>query len=409
MSKPESTLIFLTYQYPYLPGEYFIEEEIKYLAESFDRIFVLPARLFFWKSSQPARETPENVALWDPSSIPSFVRLIWYFRACVKLPWYLRCQRKRWVGRVDIPTTSLLAGLKTAFKAMVVSNSIKWFAKRNALAPRAVGYAYWRDFSAAGLCLSRETLDLKYVCARAHRVDIYSPFRWPNESVIHTLADCLFPVSENGRWYLKEHKGLNTPHIEVKRLGVRLPQKVANSSTDGVLRILSCSNVIPIKRVELIARVVAELSGPVEWAHIGDGEGMEELRTKVIGLFDSSHKANFVGRLANTQVYKFYQMNPVDLFINLSESEGVPVSIMEAMAHGVPCVATDVGGTAEIVNESNGAVLPVDSEIEDICTVIEIVLNKKSARESARKQAELMCSADRNYREFCEMLVSDVG
>lgn len=49
-----------------------------------------------------------------------------------------------------------------------------------------------------------------------------------------------------------------------------------------------------------------------------------------------------------------YSEHPVDVFINLSTNEGVPVSIMEAISFDIPIVATDVGGTSEIVTDETG-------------------------------------------------------
>lgn len=53
---------------------------------------------------------------------------------------------------------------------------------------------------------------------------------------------------------------------------------------------------------------------------------------------------NFVEYLNNEEVYTFYRNNRVDVFLNVSESEGVPVSIMEAMSCHIPTIAPDVGG-----------------------------------------------------------------
>lgn len=50
--------------------------------------------------------------------------------------------------------------------------------------------------------------------------------------------------------------------------------------------------------------------------------------------------------LGNQLVYDFYRNNDVDVFVNLSESEGIPVSIIETISFGVPVVATDVGGNS---------------------------------------------------------------
>lgn len=407
MPQAMRTLIFLTYQYPYLPGEYFIEEEIKYLSESFDRIYLLPGRSFFWRPDESPRKLPDNVILWDAATIPFLLKLRWAFSTVLRLPFYLRKEKREWPGHSSIKPVGFLDSVKSSIKALFVSDALQWFAQKDSLRPGAVGYAYWRDFGAAALCLARRSIGLNRVTVRAHRVDIYSPYRWPAESVIHREADAVFPVSEDGCRYLKEVKGLSIPKIEVRRLGVRIPEAYSESSKDGVLRVVTCSNLVPVKRVELIAQVLAKIPGPVEWSHIGDGEGREKLEEFVAREFDCDHKVNFLGRLANSAVYEYYQKQFVDVFINLSESEGVPVSIMEAMAHGIPCVATDVGGSAEIVNSTNGAVVDVDSRIEDICAAIEEVVAHKRLRESARMQAETVCSARRNYSNICKMLTGN--
>lgn len=408
MVKSSNTLIFMTYQYPYLPGEYFIESEMHYLAEHFQRVCVFPCRCLWWKAEGSSRPMPKGVELWNPARIPLLIRLLFFFVSILQAPFLVRAQQNAWCGRKDISKASWTKSVRIAFKTLVISRSVQWFVNKTAKNEVLQGYAYWRDSGAGALSLARDALNLRSFYTRAHRVDIYLPERWPNESSVHNLADKILPVSTNGRDYMVNYKGLPAEKIEVYRLGVKIPESVTRASTDGVLRIVSCSNMALVKRVDLIARVVASLPGPVEWTHIGDGPEIQAVE-QVSDQFDSKHRVIFKGRLSNQEVYAYYQTEAVDVFINLSESEGVPVSIMEAMAHGIPCVATDVGGTAEIVNESNGAVLPVDFEVGDIRTVIEIVLNNKSARESARKQAELMCSADRNYREFCEMLVCDVG
>ena len=57
------------------------------------------------------------------------------------------------------------------------------------------------------------------------------------------------------------------------------------------------------------------------------------------------------GYISNSDVKQLYMMNDFDLFVNMSLSEGIPVSIMEAISFGIPIIATNVGGNAEIVND----------------------------------------------------------
>jgi glycosyltransferase involved in cell wall biosynthesis len=80
------------------------------------------------------------------------------------------------------------------------------------------------------------------------------------------------------------------------------------------------------------------------------------------------------GFVDNKNLIKFYQSQPVDLFLNVSASEGLPVSIMEALSFGIPVIATDVGGTSELVNENNGQLIPANFDINELAYSIECML-----------------------------------
>lgn len=405
MTKSSNSLIFMTYQYPYLPGEYFIESEIDHLAESFSMVYVFPYRCLWWKASEEPRVLPEGVELWDPAKIPLITRVAYCARAILGAPVLVKRQRNTWPGANNLLRLSWLKSTRMAFKTLVTAYSLQWFGARLTSSEKRTGYAYWRDTGASALGLSRECMGLEKVFVRAHRADIYLSEVWPDESTIHNSVDRIFPVSKNGLDYLVEQKGLPREKIEVARLGVRLPEATAPASENDTVRIVSCSNLVPVKRVDLIAQVVQSLPFKVEWTHIGDGPEIDAVKLVTLG-YDAEHEVIFKGRLSNQQVLQYYQSNPVDIFINLSESEGVPVSIMEAMAHGIPCVATDVGGTAEIVNDENGAVVAVDANVESVRDAIKRVLANDKARAAARLQAEHTCSAHRNYQEFCNLLTN---
>ena len=78
-----------------------------------------------------------------------------------------------------------------------------------------------------------------------------------------------------------------------------------------------------------------------------------------------------MGNVNNNQVIDFYRTNPPHVFINVSSSEGVPVSIMEAISFGIPIIATDVGGNPEICIENyNGFLLNKDFSNQDLQRMI---------------------------------------
>ena len=65
----------------------------------------------------------------------------------------------------------------------------------------------------------------------------------------------------------------------------------------------------------------------------------------------------FLGNVDNKKIADIYRKEDVDFFINMSDSEGIPVSIMEAFSSGIPAIARNVGGISEIVNNTNGFLL----------------------------------------------------
>lgn len=73
----------------------------------------------------------------------------------------------------------------------------------------------------------------------------------------------------------------------------------------------------------------------------------------------------FRGNVPNDELQWFYRSNRIDCFITTSETEGLPVSIMEAMSYGIPVIATDVGGIREMV-DGNGILLSPDPDTEEV-------------------------------------------
>jgi glycosyltransferase involved in cell wall biosynthesis len=87
---------------------------------------------------------------------------------------------------------------------------------------------------------------------------------------------------------------------------------------------------------------------------VGDGDERENLEriVKELHLFD---KVIFAGYISEPQHY----LNAMDIFLLSSLSEGASMTLLEAMSLSKPCVVTDAGGNAEIINHNeNGLVTP---------------------------------------------------
>ena len=91
----------------------------------------------------------------------------------------------------------------------------------------------------------------------------------------------------------------------------------------------------------------------------GEGEFKQEL-LELAQEFDVTERIHWLGYMPDTA--QFYQA--IDIFSLFSQKEGLPLSILEALASGVPVVATDVGGVAEVLSEQNSILLkPYDDTL----------------------------------------------
>jgi len=144
---------------------------------------------------------------------------------------------------------------------------------------------------------------------------------------------------------------------------------VVSHTKNDKLYIISCSVVRKVKRLDLLIEALTQLEKeqiPFLWTHIGDGPEFEKIKKLAQKKLDNKN-FQFTGFLKNHAVLNWYRENPATVFINLSSSEGVPVAIMEAISMGLPVIATDVGGTREIVDSNlNGYLLKKDCTIQDI-------------------------------------------
>lgn len=109
---------------------------------------------------------------------------------------------------------------------------------------------------------------------------------------------------------------------------------------------------------------------------------------KELGIFD---KIKFPGRLPKDEIRAMAK--DFDIFINTTDFDNTPVSVIEAMALGLPVVSTNVGGVPFIIeNEVNG-ILVQPNNVDDFTAAIESILDNpnlgKNLATNARKSVEI--------------------
>jgi glycosyltransferase involved in cell wall biosynthesis len=125
----------------------------------------------------------------------------------------------------------------------------------------------------------------------------------------------------------------------------------------------------------------------------------------------SQVKFEFKGQKSNSDLLNWYKEKSPEVFINVSSTEGVPVSIMEAMAHSIPAIATNVGGNGEIVTNESGMLLSANPEPMEIREAILkfVEMNPEdfnNCRTGAYQMWKGKYNAESNYKRLADQLHS---
>jgi glycosyltransferase involved in cell wall biosynthesis len=120
--------------------------------------------------------------------------------------------------------------------------------------------------------------------------------------------------------------------------------------------LLTVSRLYNLKQVDKFIDVLNGISEDFIFLVIGHGRKEYEnyLKEKAKGLMDIN-KIKFVGYKSGNELIEYY--NAADLFIHVSKSEAGPVSVMEAMACGLPIFCTDTGNAAELLKANNAGMI----------------------------------------------------
>ena len=148
----------------------------------------------------------------------------------------------------------------------------------------------------------------------------------------------------------------------------------------------------------------------LNWNHFGDGVCMGGVQKLAHEKLDNHDNVSYVlwGNKPNREILDWYGEKQVNCFINVSSTEGLPVSAQEALGFGVPLILSDVGGNKELIRD-NGILLSPDPAPQEICdALIELIDMKQERycelRENAMNLWKEQYNAQKNAKKFTDNL-----
>ncbi len=408
-------ILLVTSSYPYGVGESFLTAELKCMSRYFESIELAPS---YYSAGQERRsyEGKVNVRYADArwGALRKWNVLTSLVMGTATYPWtgellhILQGSHKR-------------ENIKELIRALYRARMFEQFLKEQIAQNKTrfdLIYFYWMVPEIMGAIALRASAHLTFkVIARAHGGDLYEATRagqyFGLRGGIARGIDAVYCISGHGKAYLQRRYASLEKKCWIAKLGVGEPGFINLQPDGNGLSIVSCSFVSEVKRVHLITGAIGYLAHQypllkLKWTHIGDGPLFEQVRTDAFTQLRGRADILFTGYLTQDQIMDLYRSERFDVFVNLSSSEGLPVSLMEASAVGVPAVATDVGGSAEIVGPHNGILLPADPAVDAIAFALHRFENKEWARDlrqHARQLWDEKFNAEKNHDLFARELL----
>lgn len=400
----------VTSAYPYGQGEAFVEAELEHISGYFEHVEVVPS---FCTADIEPRLVKQAVNL-------DYVNKRWgFFRKFhVVSSFFLALCKYRWLNdaarifKHDHKYENIKELARALYRAQLFERFLAiQFSKHNKQFDLI--YFYWMvpeimgaiEFRKASHCAIK-------IISRAHGGDLYEErkiggYAGLRDSIAHGI-DEIYCISDHGKSYLQACYPSLAEKFHTARLGVDDPGYLNMQPDDGHLSIVSCSFVVAGKRLHLIVEAIDYLLQrdprlQIKWTHIGDGELYDQLRARVVAQLAGRAEVVFKGYLTQHQLMNLYRDEGFDVVVNVSDCEGIPVSLMEASSAGIPMIATDVGGNSEIVNEGNGILISADADIPAIAAALSQFKDRTSAlayRSKSRRSWDEKFNAKINYNVF---------
>jgi glycosyltransferase involved in cell wall biosynthesis len=247
-----------------------------------------------------------------------------------------------------------------------------------------------------------------------HSATRFPPRTWLDK-LFGTLADKLLDggiaVSKATREQVLAHRHISSEKLAVIYNGVPIPEigtpagpedpAHVNSATNDVVTIGTAGRLAPSKDIStllLAAALLVKNIGNIHFTIIGDGPEKSEL-IQLTCRYNLIQSVNFAG----WQEPLLPALQGLDIFVSSSIIEGCPMAVLEAMACGLPVVATRVGGVPEVVVDGQTGILVPPKDPQSLADAISTLLadpgKRKAMGYAGRQRAQMFFSVERMIEE----------
>ena len=191
-------------------------------------------------------------------------------------------------------------------------------------------------------------------------------------------------------------------NIFVINNGVNIEQLNKVVLENNIIQLLVVSRLVSQKNIDSIIKAVKVMENEnIILNIVGDGSEINNLKL-LVKKYELDKKINFIGKIENTKLNEY--LKNADIFIQASNYEGLPHSILEAMNFEIPILSTDVGGCSVLLNKGErGYIIPMPVSEVEISEGIRKIINNKNEAKSKARLAKNYLNQEHNFNTNAEI------
>ena len=190
--------------------------------------------------------------------------------------------------------------------------------------------------------------------------------------------------------------------VQVIENGITLPEKEMQKNSGDTLRLLCTGRADRQKGFQMAIRAMEKLPNlDLHLDIVGTGDYLSELKRLVEGM-GLSERVTFRGRVDDDELYRIYSSADVYLIPTL-RYEGLPLALLEAMAHGIPTISSDIGGNSDVITHEKDGLFVRPGDLDGLVDAISLLATNSEVRDSLGKAARE--TTERRFDK--ERMVSD--
>ena len=190
--------------------------------------------------------------------------------------------------------------------------------------------------------------------------------------------------------------------IYVINNGVEIKQIEKVTLENKIIKLVVVSRLVNQKNIDIVIKAVKRIEDKNILLNIvGDGPEVNNLKN-LVKEKSLNKRVSFIGKIKNSELHNY--LEDADIFIQASNYEGLPHSILEAINYEIPILSTEVGGCSAILNKGErGYIIPMPVSEVEISEGIRTIINNKNEAKSKATLAKNYLIQEHNFKTNAEI------